>query len=237
MHRANTTNRQVRWNDRDIKRHDSSYSMEDVKRAWYQSADVLEFKRELYATVIEIQISQARNSNAKAYANVLATIFTACMKGNVPHRDVFKLYVLWNRIRPNLRGTERLSVVRLCKANRKKSEPHDTVVTLQRKLMAGMVPHERQTELIRKFYEKEAQPDRIFARIQGIADSVVIKEDLAPPHDALARTNSAPINSISSHQIDEKMQSSMPRLCLPEEQKAQHQPFTKKIRLQGQEYF
>ncbi|KAI2498693.1 hypothetical protein MHU86_15815 [Fragilaria crotonensis] len=228
--------RQVRWNEREIKRHDSSYSMEDIKRAWYQGTEVQEFKRELSATAFEVQISQAHNSNAKAYANVLTTTFLACMDGKVPPRDVFKLYVLWNRICPTLRGTERLSVTRLYKAIQKKSEPNDTVVTLYRKLATETIPHEERTELIRNFYEKKAQPDRIFARIQGIADSAVIKEHFAPSPDTFARSNSAPINSIQC-QADERVMPSMPRFSLPEEQKARHQPFTDKVRFQGREHF
>ena len=179
--------------------------------------DLEEFKSEVNAIVLKVQ---AAPDNTKTYANVLTNIFLSCFDGGVPSRDILQLYVHWNRVCPERRGTEKLCVINFHKAvNSLASESNDTVLTIQKKLISEGIPFEKRIAPIRSFYEKETQPDRVFARIQGIVDSMADKEPLVKPQRDVARKGSTSVSCFTSQEDSRNLPSmltySPPDDCQP----------------------
>ena len=167
----------VQVNDTFVACHESPYNIDDLTRAWYTPAELKRFQYDAALTVLKAHLLQRQCCHVLAYNNVLLRIYLSCLDGKVPQRELFQILVHWNRLCPDRRGTERLSLRNILKAgNRESHSLISAVLALQRELVARGVPHERRSELIKECYKSKAQSDCVFARVKGIADSVSIKE-------------------------------------------------------------
>jgi hypothetical protein len=192
--------KKVSFNEDFNKQGESAYTLKESQSSWMRRQEMNDISHDVHRTSLGIQFKQPTN-NPKSYASVLTRVYASCLDGKLPSKQIFQLYVHWNRICPERRGIEKYCVKNMMAAMKERtSDANIMVLAIQTQLVLEKVPLVKRSEKIQAAYKAAAQPARVLARIRGISDAASTQEVTSSPTPVVAKSSKRSISTVSQQQ-------------------------------------